>query len=148
MKKDKGLELIYGIHPIVELLKAKRRKIVTIYTTKPYPKAWDSLAKILSKKTPLQVVNRDLLTRMAQTTDHQSVVALVQPLVIRKKFFDPAKSPFLLLLDSVQDPRNVGAIFRSAYCTGVDGIIVCGKRRLLLLMPPCLKSYCRIGRAY
>lgn len=128
MKKDKGLEIIYGIHPIIELLKAKRRKLVTIYTTKPQPKAWDSIAKLLSKDTQLQYVSRDVLQRIAQTTDHQSVVALAKPFVIRKKFFDPAKSPFLLLLDSIQDPRNLGAIFRSAYCTGIDGVIICGKQ--------------------
>lgn len=128
MKKDRGLDIIYGIHPVLELLRAKRRKIITIYTTKPYPKAWDSIAKLLSKETQLQVVSRDVLQRMAQTTDHQSVVALVQPFVIRKKFFDPTKSPFLLLLDSVQDTRNLGAILRSASCTGVDGVIICGRQ--------------------
>lgn len=128
MKKDRGLDHIYGIHPVLELLKAKKRKIVTIYTTKPYPKAWDSIAKLLSKDTQLQVVSRDVLSRMAQTIDHQSVVALVQPFVIRKKFFDPAKSPFLLLLDSIQDTRNLGAILRSASCTGVDGVIICGRQ--------------------
>ena len=49
------------------------------------------------------------------------------PFIIRKKFYEPARNPFLLLLDSIQDPRNLGAILRSAYCTGVDGIIICGK---------------------
>ena len=32
-----------------------------------------------------------------------------------------------MLLDGIQDPRNLGAIIRSASCTGVTGIIVCGK---------------------
>ena len=72
-------------------------------------------------------MTRDVLNRLAQTTDHQSVVAWANPFNIRKKFFEPAKSPFLLLLDSIQDPRNLGAILRSAYCTGVDGVIICGK---------------------
>ena len=125
--KEKTYDLVFGIHPIIELLKAKKRKLITIYTTKPYPKAWDQIAPLLSKETQLQCVSRDVLTRLAQTTDHQSVVAWATPLVIRKKFFEPAKSPFLLLLDGVQDPRNVGAILRSAYCTGVDGVILCGK---------------------
>lgn len=127
MKKEKVLDLVFGIHPIIELLKAKKRKLVTIYTTKPVPKAWDLIAPLLSKETQIQYVPRDVLNRLAQTTDHQSVVAWAGPFIIRKKFFEPAKSPFLILLDSVQDPRNLGAIMRSSYCTGVDGVIICGK---------------------
>ncbi len=127
MKKDKGYELLFGIHPVVELLKAKRRKIVTLYTTRPTPKAWNMIAPLLSKSTQIQYVARDVLTKLAQTTDHQSVVALATPFIKRNKFYDPTRSPFLILLDSVQDPRNLGAILRSSYCTGVDGVIICGK---------------------
>ena len=127
MKKEKSYELVFGIHSVIELLKAKKRKLVTIYTTKPVPKAWDMIAPLLSKETQLQYVSRDVLNRLAQTTDHQSVVAWATPFNIRKKFFETSKNPFLLLLDSIQDPRNLGAILRSAYCTGVDGVIICGK---------------------
>ncbi len=127
MKKEKSLDLVFGIHPIIELLKAKKRKLVTIYTTKPAPKAWEIIAPMLSKETQVQYVTRDVLNRLAQTTDHQAVVAWAGPFVIRKKFYEPARSPFLLLLDSIQDPRNLGAILRSASCTGVDGVIICGK---------------------
>lgn len=125
-KPDKGLELLYGVHPIIELLKAKRRRIVTLYTTKPAPKSWQQIERLLPKGTQIQYVSRDILTRMVHTTDHQSLVALASPFIIQKKFFDPQKSRFLLLLDSIQDPRNLGAILRSAYCTGIDGVIICG----------------------
>jgi len=64
---------------------------------------------------------------MAGTTDHQGVVAWTTPFVLRKKFFEVDKQPFLVMLDSLQDPRNVGAIIRSAYCTGANGIILCDK---------------------
>ncbi len=127
MTKQKNQELIFGIHPIVELLKAKKRKIYTIYTTKPAPKAWDMIAPLLGKETQIQYVVRDILTRIAGTTDHQGVVAWAAPFVYRRKFFEPAKSPFLLMLDGIQDPRNLGAILRSAYCTGVNGIIMSAK---------------------
>lgn len=115
------------MHPIIELLKAKKRKIFTIYTTKPAPKSWDLIAPLLLKETQVHYVGRDVLQRLAQTTDHQSVVAWAAPFHLRKKFFESTKSPFLLLLDSIQDPRNLGAIIRSAYCTGIDGIIICGR---------------------
>lgn len=127
VKKEKVQELVFGIHPIVELLKAKKRKLFTIYTTKPVPKAWNQIDYLLPKDTQIQYVSKDILTRIAGTTDHQSVVAWASPLQIRKKFFDPKVSPFLVMLDSVQDPRNLGAIIRSSYCTGANGIIVCNK---------------------
>jgi len=127
IKKEKGLELIYGVHPIIELLKAKRRSLVTLYTTKPVPKAWTLIEPLLPPKVQIQYVSREVLTRMAQTSDHQSIIGLATPFIKRTKFFDPLKSPFLILLDSIQDPRNLGAILRSAYCTGVNGVIMCGK---------------------
>lgn len=126
-KKIKG-DLIYGIHPVIELLKAKRRKIISIYTTKPLPKNWRYVEQWLpSYSIAMQYVARDILTNMAGTSDHQGVVAWVQSFAYRKKQFDPKKQPFLLLLDSIQDPRNVGAMLRSAYCTGVTGVLMTTK---------------------
>ena len=130
MKKQtthKDNELIFGIHPILELLKAKKRKLVVIYTTKQTPKGFQDIEKFLTKSVPIQYVEREVLHKLAGTTDHQGVVAYATPLVIRKKFFDPAKEKFLLMLDGIQDVRNLGAIIRSAYCTGVDGIIMIKK---------------------
>lgn len=127
-KKTTG-ELIFGIHPIKELLKAKRRKLITIYTVKPLPKGWKQIEQHLPKyPVPIQYVARDVLHRMVDTTDHQSIVGWVQPFPFRKKFFEPQKQSSLVMLDGIQDTRNVGAILRSAYCTGVDGIILIKKR--------------------
>lgn len=121
-------QLIYGVHPIVELLKAKKRKLITLYTTKPTPKAWHKIERLLpSYPVSIQYVSREVLNKMADGNEHQSIVALVQPPIIRKKFFDSAKHKFLIMLDSIQDSRNVGAILRSAYCTGAEGIIICKK---------------------
>ena len=130
VKKDKQAqgELIYGINPVVELLKARRRKVVSIYTTKPTPKGWLQIENQMPKyKIAIQYVAREVLTRMVGNTDHQSVVAWVQPYGFRKKPFEANKSPFVVLLDGVQDARNLGAIVRSAYCTGADGVIICKK---------------------
>ncbi|MFC1841688.1 TrmH family RNA methyltransferase [Candidatus Dependentiae bacterium] len=130
-KKEKAKqvgELIFGIHPLIELLKAKRRKIISIYTTKPEPKAWQKIKELMPKyPVPIQYVKRDILTRLAGTTDHQGFVAWTQKFPFRKKFFDPKKQKFLVMLDGIQDPRNLGAILRSAYCTGVSGAILTQK---------------------
>lgn len=120
-------ELVYGIHPLVELLKAKRRKLVTIYTTKPEPKAWATILPLIPPYTKILYASREALTNMAQTGDHQGVVGWAAPFQFRKKAFEPAKSPFLLMLDGIQDARNLGAILRSAYCTGVQGVVITAK---------------------
>ena len=121
-------ELVFGIQPIKEALKARRRKIISIYTTKPEPKAWKELERLLPKyPVAIQYVKRDVLHKIAGTTDHQGILAWVQPFGYRKKFFDVKKQPFLVMLDGIQDPRNLGAIIRSAYCTGVDGVIITKK---------------------
>lgn len=126
-KKTTG-ELVYGIHPVTELLKAKRRKIISIYTTKPHIKAWKSIEKELpSYPHNIQYVARDVLTRMAGTSDHQGIIAWTQAFPVRKKMFDSDQQPFLLMLDGVQDVGNLGAILRSAYCAGVDGIVLLQK---------------------
>lgn len=123
----KPQEIIFGIHPIIELLKAKKRQLYAIYTTKPTPKSWHLIEPLLPKRINLQYVSREVLHKLAGTTDHQGVVGYTTPLVIRKKFFNPLEHPFLVMLDGVQDTRNIGAIIRSAYCTNASGIIITKK---------------------
>ncbi len=128
VKSEKLEELIFGIHPIIELLKAKRRSIKVIYTTKPIPKFWDLIEKMLPPRSQIQYVSRDVLTKMVQTPDHQGVVAWTTQFPLRKQFFNVEKQPFIVLIDGIQDTRNLGAILRSAYCTGVQGVIICRKQ--------------------
>lgn len=127
--KSYSLDLVYGVHPVAQLLTQKRRKVVEIYVLKPEPKAWSRLKKLLpSYPVTVHFVSREMLARKSDSTDHQGIVAFAMPFPYRKKFFDPEKQQFLLLLDGVQDVRNVGAIIRSAYCTGVQGVILCKKQ--------------------
>ncbi|MDP3889078.1 MAG: TrmH family RNA methyltransferase, partial [bacterium] len=127
-QKQKTGELVFGINPIVELLKARKRKLISIYTTKPEPKGWQQIEKLMPKyPVPIQYVSRDVLHRMAGCTDHQGILAWAQAFGFRQKPFEAKKQPFLIMVDSVQDPRNLGAIIRSAYCAGSDGVILSKK---------------------
>ena len=137
--KEKRHDLIYGINPVIELLKAKRRSIATIYTFAEKPKAWDRIERLLPKSVQKQHVTRDVLTRLAGTTDHQGVVAYATAFAYQRTFFDPVKYPLIALLDGIQDPRNLGAILRSAYCSNVDGVVLC-KKGGVGLTPTALKA--------
>ncbi|MBN2266942.1 MAG: RNA methyltransferase [Candidatus Babeliaceae bacterium] len=116
--------VVYGIHPILELLSAKKRSLLHVYTTKPAPRACAQIVRNLPAHVPISYVSKEMLNRLAGTVEHQGVVALAQPLPIRGKSFDPARQRFVVLIDGVQDTRNLGGIIRSASCTGVDGIVV------------------------
>lgn len=125
-KVDRPGEMLYGAHAIIEMLKAKRRKLVSLYTTKPYPRAWIRLQPHIPKSVPnIQYVTKDVLDRMSNNAEHMGVIAWVSPFKFASKMFTPEKYPFILLLDSIQDVRNLGAILRSAYCTGVTGVVLC-----------------------
>jgi len=126
---QKIYEIVYGIHPVIELLKAKKRKITTLYTTKPEPKAFKHIKPYFPKYPFKQIhKSRQELSSLAGTLDHQGVIAITTPFQLRKKPFDPKKQPFIVMLDGIQDTRNLGAILRSAYCTGFQGAIITKKR--------------------
>ncbi|MFH1644478.1 MAG: RNA methyltransferase [bacterium] len=132
-KKNIRREVIYGVHPIIELLKSKKRKLLSLYTTKPLPKSWNKIKPFLPKSIAnIQYVSRDKLAGIAGSPEHMGVVALTTPFQYQNKVFDPNKKPFILLLDSIQDVGNLGAILRSAYCTGIDGIVLCQKGGTML----------------
>lgn len=126
-KTTQQKEFVFGVHSILELLKAKKRKLYSIYTTRPVPKRWSKIEKLLPKFTQIQYVDKKILTKMTGTDDHQNIVGLASPFVTRKKPFDPKKQKFLLFLDGIQDTKNLGAILRSAYCTKIDGVVITQK---------------------
>jgi 23S rRNA (guanosine2251-2'-O)-methyltransferase len=128
MAKQQPVSFVIGIHPLLELLKAKKRAVYHVYTTNPAPRAFAEIKKLLPHHIPISTLSRDQLSHKVGTTDHQGVVALVAPLPIRGKPFEPQRHPFVLLLDGIQDPRNLGAIIRSAFCTGATGIIIPSKQ--------------------
>lgn len=118
-------ELLYGVHPIIECLRAKRRKITSIYVAKPHPAEWKTIRALLPYSFgAIQYVSRDTLTRMAGTSEHMGFVAWADPFPYEKRQFNKAQHPRVLILDGIQDVRNMGAILRSAYCTGVTAVII------------------------
>ena len=119
--------VVYGVHSILELLAAKRRKVSMVYTTQPFIKAWPRIQSLLPSYIQVQYVDRNILEKIAGSSEHQGIVAIVQPFPFESKMFDVKKFPFLVVLDGIQDVRNLGAIIRSSYCAGVDGIILSGK---------------------
>lgn len=127
MKQENNF-VVFGAHSVCELIKNNRRRIERIFATKNESRAFRQVRGMLPGRTPISFVDRTTLNKIAGTTDHQGVAATTGPFPFRKKMFSPDTSPFILFLDSVQDPRNLGAILRSAYCTGVNGVVLAGRQ--------------------
>ncbi len=128
MKKNNQkvvMELVYGVHPVRELLAQKKRRIYDVLTLVNEPQLWSQIEPLLPKYPfAIHRLARPTLSERIGTTDHQGIAVLAEPFQYRKKFFDPKKEPFLIMVDGIQDVRNLGAIIRSAYCTGADGVIL------------------------
>ncbi len=115
---------IYGVHPVTELLQSKRLKIGAIYTLNNPIKSWAKISKMVPSHIQVSMVTRETMDNVAGTKDHQGILAFVGDFPFSKSLFTPDKQKFVVILDEIQDVRNLGAILRSAYCTGVDGIVL------------------------
>lgn len=81
---------------------------------------------------PVRTMSRDQLTRLAKTAGHQGVVAVTA----EKQYGDlddllgnkRGNFSFLIVLDGVEDPHNLGAIIRTAEAAGADGIVIPERR--------------------
>ena len=112
-------DLVYGRRAVREALRG-RREVIDVWATDRAIKAepW------LSEASPREKADRDL-TERAGTRDHQGVLALVEPYRYADAYeLAAAERPLLAVLDRVTDPRNLGAVCRSAEGAGATGVVV------------------------
>ena len=141
-------EIIYGIHPVWEALQAARRNFYEIYVAqeqKISKRLEGVIAHAESLNIPVKPIKRPKLQAIAGTELHQGIGAKVSPHplvkladIVRENGMANA-GRFILLLDSVTDPHNLGALTRTAVCAGLDGIII-PKDRSAPLSPAVSKS--------
>ncbi len=78
----------------------------------------------------LKYVEKERLDQMSETAHHQGVIAIgaaftyTEPEEILQKVKEKGEDPFLILLDHVEDPHNLGAIIRTANLAGAHGVII------------------------
>lgn len=122
---------IFGLRAIIEAINSDQ-EIEKIYIQKEIK---SSLANTLNnlikeKKISSSYVPIEKLNKLSKNNNHQGAVAKISSISfidldnLIEKVLTQNKLPLFLLLDQISDVRNLGAIIRTAECTGVDGIII------------------------
>jgi 23S rRNA (guanosine2251-2'-O)-methyltransferase len=126
------VDILYGFHPVYEALRAGRRTFHEIYISKQNSNKRIELIRQTAqgKKITVKELNPAKIQGIAGSAAHQGIAASVSayPLLDVDELIESVtthrRSPFLLLLDNIVDPHNLGAILRTALCSGVDAVII------------------------
>lgn len=132
MDRVKESLIIFGVNPVLEKLKGSPREIVEIVLTKgqqrPVLRFIEREAR--AQGLPVRQLETAALDRLAQGGKHQGVVAKVAPYAYQP-FADllqelpfPSGPDWILVLDGVTDPRNFGALLRTAECVGMRYVVI------------------------
>lgn len=147
-KADRGLggDQVEGRQAVRELLLGGRRvREVLVVTDQDDAEVLDDIAELaLDVGVPVREVSRKRLAAVARTESPQGVVALCAPLdeVDLDDLAQPAPGaplPFLVAVDGVTDPGNLGALLRSAECAGATGVVL-PRHRAVHVTPTVTKA--------
>ena len=130
-------DLVYGRRAVREALRGPR-EVLELWATERSVAAEEWLRERM--RVRVQVKPERELTEAAETRDHQGAVAWCEPYVYADAWELAASDrPLLACLDQVSDPRNLGAILRTAAALGVEGVLV-PQRRSAELGGVCAKA--------
>jgi 23S rRNA (guanosine2251-2'-O)-methyltransferase len=126
-------QVVFGIRAVIEAIKAGK-EIESLYIQRGIGgellnelRALLSEYNITAQQVPVEKLNRITMK------NHQGVIAFISPIIYQKiediipQIFEKGEVPLILVLDSITDVRNMGAIARTAECSGVHAIVVPAK---------------------
>ncbi len=132
MQRDK----LFGINPVAEAIRAGRpvRRLLISEQRKTDRDVLEIVRLAKDKGVEVRITTREALNREAPNALHQGVIAIASAREyetldgILRIPAQKGQSPLFLILDGVEDPRNLGAILRTAEATGVHGVIIPERR--------------------
>lgn len=135
-KEDRNFEdQVEGRNSVLELLESGK-DINKIFVARG--EKHGSIHKIIAKAKEMRIVvvekEKRQLDQMAQNENYQGVIAIVPPFDyceiedILQEAKNKQEDPFVLILDGIEDPHNLGSIIRTAETAGIHGVII-SKRR-------------------
>jgi len=116
---------IYGIHPVIEALRAKRVTALRV-SFRSDDRLNDVVRLAEQQGIPVRRAKGDELDRFAKGGVHQGVVADVHDAVhlsVEDLVTGAKGAPLIVVLDQIEDPQNVGAILRTVDAAGADGVV-------------------------
>ena len=124
--------MLYGYHPVVEALRAGRRKVHRIYVVhaKTTSRALEIFQLAEQAGIAVEPTTADALAKMAGDRHHQGIAASVSPypfcsleamLATQRQAHG---APLVVVLDQILDPHNLGAMARTALCAGALGMVI------------------------
>ncbi|ADL53422.1 23S rRNA (guanosine(2251)-2'-O)-methyltransferase RlmB [Clostridium cellulovorans] len=140
-------DIIEGRNAVIEALKSSSTTIEQILVAKGDTTGSINvvLAEAREKRLVVKEVDRKKLDEMSQTGVHQGVIAIVTPYKycevedILEYAQKKGEDPFIIILDEIEDPHNLGAILRTAEVCGVHGVVI-PKRRNVGITPTVYKT--------
>jgi 23S rRNA (guanosine2251-2'-O)-methyltransferase len=123
------MDFICGINPVLEALSAGRRHFDRLLVVKGLRnrRVSEAITRASQLGVALRFETREALDRLAGGTPHQGIIAVVSPTpaIALSDLLATAHDPALLVvLDGIEDPRNLGAIVRTVEAAGADGVLL------------------------
>lgn len=131
--REQSGNVLVGRNPVIEALR-NDREIDKILVSSQEGSVVKIVAMAREKGIPVMKVEKTAIDRIAAGQAHQGVAAYISPYAYAEMedIFARAEAsgedPFIIILDNIEDPHNLGAIMRTAECAGAHGIII-PKRR-------------------
>lgn len=125
--------IIVGRNPVTEALRSGR-EIDKLMVSSEEGSMKKILALAKERRIPVMKVEKSAIDRIAEGKAHQGVAAYVSAYAyaeledIFRIAEERGEDPFIIILDNLEDPHNLGAIMRTAECAGAHGVII-PKRR-------------------
>ncbi len=122
--------IVYGINPVKELLENSVRTVEKVILESSSGSLFPLLKICKKNKIQYQILSRQKINFLSATSKNQGILAYcsAKPYSTLKDILDLAKEkkeiPFIVVADSVEDPRNLGALIRTCSGAGVHGIIL------------------------
>jgi 23S rRNA (guanosine2251-2'-O)-methyltransferase len=147
MTHEHQTDILYGVNPVIEALRAGKRKAIRLYLSDSRHDKYEDMLRHLAKgpKIPVNTVTKQELSRLTSTESHQGIAGRFEPYPYSdiQSMLDTAaqrsEKPFIVALDELQDPHNTGAAIRTASCFGMHGVVLT-KRRSAEITPAVVKS--------
>jgi len=141
----KSPDLLYGLHAVREALRSGARPLLRLLVIRLDRQFADLVRQARSAGVPVHLEPRAALDRLVPEGKHQGVIGLVasKGYADQKEILDYARRrgepPFLVILDGVEDPHNLGAVLRTAEAAGAHGVFI-PERRAVGLTATVAKS--------